>query len=278
MLRNKIYKFFIAAVFVLAFTSCGNDDLDPNSIFDDKEEVLDPDSYSYKFDKWLQVNYLLPYNLDFRYKMQDVGTDMDYNLVPAEYGNAIDLATLTNYLWFDVYSEVVDEDFLKKYGPRIIHLIGSPAYNPANGTMILGLAEGGIKVSLFRVNSIDVTDFNQLNEYYFKTMHHEFAHILHQTKTYPKEFNLISVANYEPFNWQDRADYAVASLGFTSPYASSQNREDFAETIANYITFTDAQWEEWLWIAGKGWVVEDEKGNAYCCYYRSEERRVGKEC
>lgn len=269
-MKKYIYISALVFVMVLGFSSCSKDEPDSKSIFDTEDTELDPNSASYKFDKWLEVNYLEPYNLQFRYKMQDVGTDLDYNLVPATYDKSIDLAVLSKYLWFDVYSKVVSEDFLKYYGPRIIHLIGSPAYNPANHTMILGLAEGGLKVSLFRVNSIDPSDFYQLNEYYFKTMHHEFAHILHQTKTYPKDFNLISSKYYDPQGWQDRNKNVAASLGFTSDYASSQAREDFAETIANYITMTDEQWNALLDVATRGWKqkadingdpVQDEDGN-----------------
>ncbi len=250
---KKYIQIALIGALIMGSVSCNKDELDSNSIFDTTGETLDPNSASYQLDKWLQDNYLTPYNLDFRYKMQDVGTDMDYNLVPATYAKSVDLAVLTKYLWFDVYDKIVSPEFLKAYGPRIIHLIGSPAFNPANGTMILGLAEGGLKVSLFRVNSLDETDFNMLNEYYFKTMHHEFAHILHQTKTYPREFNLISTAYYAPNDWQERDPRVVASMGFTSPYASSEAREDFAETIANYITLTDAQWTQLLDWATKDW-------------------------
>lgn len=51
--------------------------------------------------------------------------------------------------------------------------------------MVLGTAEGGMKITLYNVNDInpDQIDINLLNDYYFQTMHHEFAHILHQTKT-----------------------------------------------------------------------------------------------
>lgn len=259
--KNYILRFAICGCALFALTACGEDDLDPESIFSTEEQELDPSSASYELDKWCEDNYLKPYNLQFRYKMQDVGTDMDYNLVPATYSNAVDLAVLTKYLWFDVYGKVVSPDFLKLYGPRIIHLIGSPAYNPANGTMILGLAEGGLKVSLFRVNEMVITDFNQLNEFYFKTMHHEFAHILHQTRTYPKEFDEISVDYYDPMGWQDRNEEWCYSLGFTSNYASSEAREDFAETIANYITKTDEQWNYMLEAGEYGWQAQyDENG------------------
>lgn len=299
-------KYIFSAILLgcaAAFTAC-EDDLDPNSIFEEVSDELDPNSASYQLDKFLEDNYRAVYNLQFRYKMQDVGTDMNYNLIPATYANSVDLAVMTKFLWFDVYDKVVTSDpaFLKKYGPRIIHLIGSPAYNPANGTMILGLAEGGLKVSLFRVNEMDVTDFYTLNEFYFRTMHHEFAHILHQTKTYPQAFNQISTQFYDPMGWQDRNFDYCYSLGFTSDYASGQAREDFAETIANYITRTSSeflpanpdgtkpmgQWEEMMDHAGRGWEqlideygmpVTDEGSRkpVYACYYYYKDNIVSDE-
>lgn len=288
MFKKYIFRALLLGCVAAGFTAC-EEELDSESIFDTTEKALDPYGSTYKLDKFLDDNYRAVYNLQFRYKMQDVGTDMNYNLVPATYDNSLDLAVMTKFLWFDVYDKVVTSDpaFLKKYGPRIIHLIGSPAYNPANGTMILGLAEGGLKVSLFRVNSMDVSDFNQLNEYYFKTMHHEFAHILHQTKTYPQTFDQISTQFYDPMGWQDRnMDYCY-SLGFTSDYASGEGREDFAETIANYITMTDAQWATMLDHSTRGWEqqydednnpVEGEDGKpVFSCFYYYQNNEVSED-
>ena len=257
----KINKYIYSALIgALSFgaVSCGDDNDFTETIFPEVDETLNPESPSYKLDKYLQINYLDAYNLDFRYKMQDVGADMNYNLVPATYQASVDLAVLTKYLWFDVYDDLAGEDFLRTYGPRIIHLIGSPAFNPVNGTMILGLAEGGLKVSLFRVNYIDPEDALQLNEYYLKTMYHEFAHILHQTKTYPPEFDLISSTWYSPFTWQERDDRVCNSFGCITNYASSEDREDFAETIANYITKTDEQWAEIMRNAALNWETNGE--------------------
>ena len=269
-MKIKKYIFTFLFISVLASMASCSDDKFTDTIFPDVSDQLDPTSYTYKLDKWLKVNYLDPYNLDFKYKMEDVGTNMNYNLVPAEYGKARDLAVLTKYLWFDVYNKIAGEEFLKAYGPRIIHIVGSPAYNPTSGTEIVGLAEGGIKVTLFKVNELDETNFYQLNEYYFKTMHHEFAHILHQTKSYPTEFNLLSNGLYDANNWQSRADGVVNSLGFVTPYGSSQTREDFAETIANFIVKTDAQWARILELASRGWATPssaDDKDAIYYCYY-----------
>lgn len=245
------------ALALMILPACSEDDLGP-TIFPDVSNDADPTSYTYKFDTWVNREFRDVYNLDFKYKMEDVEADMNYNLVPATFDNARDLCLLTKYLWFDSYKELAGVDFLKQYGPRILHLIGSPAYNPNSGTEILGLAEGGLKVSLFKVNEMNLGDINQMNEYYFRTMHHEFGHILHQTKSYPVEFNLLSTGRYDDSSWQSKAIGYVASLGFITPYASSQAREDFAETIANYVTRTDDAMALIKWMAAQGWGSDNE--------------------
>lgn len=276
--KSYLSLMLLAAVALMSMPSCSEEKLG-ESIFIDEPEV-DENAYTYKLDKWLFENYKKVYNVDFRYKMQDVGTNMDYNLVPATFDNSINMAVLTKYLWFDAYNEVANDgiDFLKANGPRIIHLIGSPAYNPTTGTRILGLAEGGIKISLYQINQMRVNDFNQMNEDYFKTMHHEFAHILHQTKSYPTVFNTYSVGQYDGNNWQDRQDGVVNSLGFVTPYASSAPREDFAETMANYIVKTDAQWAHIMDLASRGWGTnssEDDLNAVYYCYYYLQNNVAG---
>jgi len=245
-----IIKILFYSLLLLSINSCIKQEDFTESIFSD-EPVLNPESETYLFDKWLYDNYLIPFNLDFRYKMQDVGSDISYNLIPATLEKSIDMAILIKYLWFDAYSKVVSEDFLKYNGPRIIHLIGSPAYNPAHGTILLGTAEGGIKVTLYRCNELSSSNIDVMNEFYFKTMHHEFAHILHQQKTFPKEFEKFTAGYYDPTGWQFRTDSEAASLGCVSPYGSSQPREDFVEVIAIYIVKTDAQWNHILDLASK---------------------------
>ncbi len=277
----KKYFKYISALALVAFaamslTSCGEKALE-DTIFPDITDELDPNSYTYQFDKWLNENYRDVYNLDFQYKLNDNETNMNYNLEPATLSNAMDLAVLAKYMWFDVYEEVTgSKEFVKMYGPRILMLVGSPAINPQTGTIIVGLAEGGIKVTLLHVNSMNPLDIYGLNSDYFHTMHHEFTHILHQTKSIPREFQLLSLGRYDAINWQDRNSGVVHSLGFVTPYASSEIREDFAETCANYITLTDSQWER-LWIeAGRGYATdgdedsEDMSNLSYYCFYYFE--------
>jgi substrate import-associated zinc metallohydrolase lipoprotein len=258
-MKRKYVFFLLTAILLVSVTSCENDDnLSQTSVFVDDPDP-DPASITYAFDRWLDTTYLIPYNIDFRYKLKDVSTDMDFNLVPTQLEKSQQLAILIKYLWFDVYGKRVDSLFLQKYGPRILALIGSAATNPSIGTEILGLAEGGIKISLFKCNEIDVKNMELMNEYIFKTMHHEFAHVLHQQKTYPKEFENLSAGWYLPGDWQHRTDSEAASVGCASPYGSSQPREDFVEIIANYIVKSDAWWTNLYILAAEPGINESKE-------------------
>ena len=242
MIRNLKYAIlysFLFMVFVPFFTSCGEDDLEDSKF---RKMTVERN----EFDNWLLANYVQPYNIDLKYQLEDIETDMSYNLVPAELDKAKEMAKLIKHLWLGAYDEVCGEVFMKQYGPRIINLIGSSAVNPDSKTEVLGTADKGLKVTLYKINSLDKTNIELLNLYYFRTMHHEFAHILHQTKNYPTEFNEISVSNYSPTGWMNRTNEQAQRMGFVGNYASSEAREDFVEVIANYLTRTDADWNEIL--------------------------------
>ena len=245
---KKYIKIVVVGILFFSVYSCNNQDSFTESIFTDVP-VLDTLAATYPFDKWLYDNYTVPYNVDFRYKLQDVSTDINYNLVPAALDKAQSLAVLVKYLWFDVYSKIGGEDFLKYNGLRIINLIGSPAINADLGTEILGTAEGGIKVTLYKCNTFSPTNIDEMNEYYFKTMHHEYGHILQQKKSPPRDFDGLSAGYYDPTGWQFRSDAAAASIGCLSPYASSEPKEDWVEVIANYIVKSDAWWKNRLAMA-----------------------------
>lgn len=259
----------------MPLSSCSEDDLGP-SIFPDSEQTLDPNSVTYQFDKWLEDNYRKPYNIQFLYKMQDISTNMNYNLVPAEYTKAQNLALLLKYLWFDAYEKVAGKDFLKENAPRMIHVIGSPSMNPTSGYETFGLSEGGVKVSLFKVNNMNINDFKAMNIYYFATMHRVYAHILHQKITYPKEFNEITNTSYDLLNWNSLDSCVVNSKGFVSKFACSETREDFAEVIAQYITMSDEDWAKTLDRASKGWYEYAlQTGSVFCSHFFFDNNKSG---
>jgi len=248
-------KYMILAAAALTFTACSEDSLDSNSIFDNKSSVVENE-----FDKWLQKNYVEPYNIEFKYRFEYKESDPKYNLAPADYDKSIALAKLTKYLWLEAYDELLGKDFLRTYAPKILNLVGSVAYN-SNGGVVLGTAEGGMKIVLYNVNSLNPDKLNMdfLNEWFFNTMHHEFAHILHQTKNYPTDFNEISKADYQSDSWVNLSDEEALAMGFVNNYASSETQEDFVQTIAFYITKSDEEWAELLEQAIV--VVTDENGD-----------------
>ena len=136
---KKIYNILLVGALIVGLASCEQEKFG-QSIFIDP--VVNTDSYTYEFDQWLYEHYTVPYNVDFRYRLDDNGTDPNYNVVPVSIGMADTIAHLALYLWYDVYDEVASEGFLKENGPRIIQLIGSAMINASQGTENLGLAEG----------------------------------------------------------------------------------------------------------------------------------------
>ena len=252
---KKVFNLVITAIFglsCLGTLSCSDEDF-TETIFDTREYPLDKTSYTFPLDTFVKKNFLEKFNMRFLYKMQDIGSDLQKNLVPCSYDKSCELAVLAKYLWYDVYEKCAGQEFLRKYSPRIIHVIGSPSYNPASGTETLGYAEGGLKISLMNANHMSIYNIEDLNEKFFKTMHHEFSHILHQTIEYPQDFRLISRSLYNPISWQETADSIAISQGFVSDYASSADREDWVETIANYIVKDSISWNNMLNSAEYDW-------------------------
>ncbi len=246
-MTNKLYALLLASVIALGFTACSSDDPDGPTIFPvDEAQNLD------QLDTWLLKNYTYPYNVEFQYKWKFIETDNKKTLVPADSAKSAKLAIIVKYLWFDAYNEVIGQSFLKENTPRQIVLIGSPGYEN-NGTMVLGTAEGGYKVTLYMVNNLTddaLRDYDYLEQYYFTTLHHEFTHILNQKKPYDSEFDKISAGDYVSVNWYQVPAATALKQGFIRNYAMVEPREDFAETMAQYITNSDETWESKLTQAG----------------------------
>ena len=250
---NTIKIFLFAAVAALTI-ACSKDDVDPNnSIFPTREENTD----STAFDKWLNKNYTEPYNIRFNYLYIDQNSDMGYNVSPADIKKSIALAKIIKHVWLDAYTELMGPDFLKQHCFREFQLIGS-AQHKNDGSIVLGFAEGGIRVNLFQVNYLDpahlyIEQTNpfasgsnfDLNRAYFHTMHHEFAHILTQLKDYSTDFRTIT-KEYHSADWVNVKDEDAGKEGYVTGYASSEYNEDFAEVFSCYVTDTDVMWQKRL--------------------------------
>ncbi len=230
-----------------ALVSCSEDDLNAESVITiDKKQAND-------FDKWLTANFVNPYNLEFKYRYEYKETDADYYTIPAELNQAIEMAHLVKYLCLESYDEVAGIDFTRNHFPKMIFTIGEWEYRN-NGTIILGTAESGKKILLTGVNYLDTYKSSPaaLNHYYFKTIHHEFTHILNQTKEYSAEFKLITGNSYVADSWsKEPFDVGYLERGFISDYAQHSDTEDFAEMMSLYVTNSKEQWDEWMAEAGE---------------------------
>lgn len=244
---NKIFFKIMAAVLVgVCMVSCSSDELDSESIF--PTGAVERNA----FDNWLVQNFTYPYNVNVTYRLEDIETDIKYTVVPADSAKAAKLTKLVKYMWFDAYDEVCGRDFLKMYSPRTIMLVGSGQYH-SEGTIVLGYATGSIKIALLNVNNLTdetLRDIETLNEWYLSTLHHEFTHILNQKVAYDKGFELISQGDYVSGDWYKEANATAYKLGFVRNYAMQEANEDFAETCADYIVYSDTKWNGILNAAG----------------------------
>nr|WP_315423899.1 putative zinc-binding metallopeptidase [uncultured Pedobacter sp.] len=246
----KLVKFYLVLfASTLMMTACNKEKLDPNSVFVDSTIERNP------LDNYIYNNYVLNYNIDILYKFVDKESDQNYNLLPASYTSSIRLTKLFKYLGFEPYDDITgSKAFIKRYFPKVINYIGEAAYRN-NGTKILGTAEGAKKITLYEVNRLTATsginaDF--LTNSYFHTIHHEFQHILNQTTEFPTSFRTISGNTYVDDLWVSNWSSAGAAIaaGFISPYASSSDKEDFAELYSFYITLSAAEFDAMLNVTG----------------------------
>lgn len=247
MKKTLLYTALVAFA-GLTLASCSEDSLSSTSVI--APTTTEPNA----FDKWITANYVTPYNIEFKYRYEDNETDMAYYNVPADSASAVKLAHIVKYACLDAYEKVAGADFLRSYFPKMLYTVGDFEYKN-NGTMILGTAEGGKKIFLAGTNYLDrfIGDRDALNTYYLKTIHHEFTHILNQTKDYTVDFKLITAKDYVTDSWSNTT-YGDPSYylthGFITAYSQHSHQEDFAEMLSTYVCNPQTQWDSWLTQAG----------------------------
>jgi substrate import-associated zinc metallohydrolase lipoprotein len=237
---NLLYLLFIT----LIYTSCKKEKLSDQSVF------VDTTLPKNALDNYIYNNYIVPYNIDILYKYVDRETDLDYNLAPATYDGSVRMTKLLLYLGIQPYDNITgNKTFMKTYFPKLLTYLGTSSIR-SNGTIVLGTAEGGRKINLYNLNNLaaNSTNISYLNKYYFHVIHHEFQHILNQTKPFPTSFATISGPNYVDDVWNTTytTDGAAIAAGFISPYASKEATEDFAELYSFYVTLSATEYTAYL--------------------------------
>lgn len=261
-MKNIIILFFLF-ILTFGFSSCrGSDDVNGKSIFEDV-----PEEEFNSFDKWLYSNFVYPYNIEILYKWKDSETSKTNEITPASLENSIKLAKLVKHVWIEAYTEEAGVLFVKKMAPKILMFIGSGSWN-SNGSVTLGTAEGGLKVTLYDVNNLTLSAAS-LNSRYFKTMHHEFGHILNQTIPFSNEFQRITESLYVGSEWTNSTFQSEAlSLGFVTHYSRFSPEEDFVELASLYVTTTQEYWDSLLSSAGAdGKAIIEQKFDYVYNYY-----------
>ena len=252
-MKKNILALSLLAAVAAGFASCSDDDLSSESV------IKRSTTTETAFDKWLYKNFVSPYNIQIQWRYEDNESDMAYYDVPADSAQSVELAHIIKYTCVEAYTQAAGIDFTRRYFPKLFSFLGEFEYENS-GNIKLGTAEGGKKIRLLGVNHLDRYKNNRayLDEYYLKTIHHEFVHIVNQTKDYPREFGKVTPNGYVNDSWSSsKYGTGFERRGFVTAYSQKEEREDIAEVVSTYIISTPAQWEAILAKA----VIKDGKGN-----------------
>lgn len=183
-------------------------------------------------DQYIQENFIDTYGVAVRYTFVDRYVDQNRRVTPPKREVVMPMLDFLTDFWVEPFIEVANgKRFFENHVPAEVIFIGSTMYN-FDGTVTLGTADAGARITLTEVNFIDEDNqdwvFRQLG-----TIYHEFAHIVHQRYNLPPNWQEISPEGItSPGSWYNYTDEEALQRGFVSPYATSSFNEDFAEFVA----------------------------------------------
>jgi substrate import-associated zinc metallohydrolase lipoprotein len=183
-------------------------------------------------DQYIQTNFTDKYGIAVRYAYVDRYIDPNKRVAPPRKELVQPMLEFLTDFWTEPFEGVTNgKVFFARYVPAEIVFIGSSIYN-TDGTVTLGTADAGARITLTEVNDINVANkdwvYRQLG-----TIYHEFAHIVHQNFNLPPNWQEISPQGYTSSgSWYNLTEEEALQRGFVSPYATSSFNEDFAETVA----------------------------------------------
>ena len=186
-------------------------------------------------DVYIQTNFLDRYGVAVRYQYVDRYVDINKRVTPPRKELVQPMLEFLTDFWIDPFVEVPNgQKFFEDHVPAEIVFIGSTIYN-ADGTVTLGTADAGARITLSEVNDIDEENLNWVFRQ-LGTIYHEFAHIMHQRYNLPPSWQQISPQGYTSLgSWYNLTDEEALQRGFVSPYGTSTFNEDFAEVVAHLL-------------------------------------------
>lgn len=226
----------LAILLVVCLASCKKDDFTPLTT---PSPGLGGDTWVYDdIDKFILDSLTTPFNVAVNYRWIPGQLDYPSAITPPDKDMVLPmLKALLNVAYLPYTQQTGSTAFLRRYLPKTLILAGSAEYLP-NGTKFLGQAEGGTSMLLYEVNIFsrlkkDSNTFKQT----MHTMHHEFAHILHQNVLYPVSFKTISTGYTG--NWYNVPSVTARQNGFITQYAQAAPDEDFVEMISTMLAGGD---------------------------------------
>ncbi len=233
---KKIFSFLLIA---LTMMSCAKEE----SLSDSFILGLGGEDYTWnEIDEWIYDNITKPYNMEVKYRWDQSELDLNRTLVPVEEDKVIPVMETILTTWISVYEEVGGADFIKSLSPKKFVLVGSPEYN--NSTITLGEAEGGRKITIYRINWFEQSDIDIIQSI-MKTVHHEFGHTMHQTVNYTTAFDEITATTYNS-SWNNVSSDEAMQKGYVSAYASANADEDFVETLSRILVYGKDWFDEYV--------------------------------
>jgi substrate import-associated zinc metallohydrolase lipoprotein len=218
-------KTYILSLLLIICWSCDNEN-DLNAPVRQVQPSDDP------LDQYIQTNFIDEYGVAVRYKFVDRYVDQTKRVTPPKREVVQPMLDFLTEFWIEPFVQVDNGDeFFRSHVPAEVIFIGSAIYND-DGTITLGTADAGARITLTEVNLVDIENrpwvFRQLG-----TIYHEFAHIVHQRYNLPPNWQEISPDGYTSSgSWYNLTDAEALQRGFVSPYATSSFNEDFAELVA----------------------------------------------
>ncbi|HFK5528158.1 TPA: substrate import-associated zinc metallohydrolase lipoprotein [Elizabethkingia anophelis] len=200
-------------------------------------------------DLWLKQNFEAPYNIEVLYRWEPQYVDYNRYMFPPSVVNVKPAMEIVKKLWIDTYSTIGGKNFVKILAPKEVVLIGGVNKN-TNGTITLGVAEGGTRIVLFQTDNViaflqDPTISTESKKsavrQFIHTIQHEYVHILNQTKPFDQKAYQAIVRNggmgqYKS-DWYSDRDTVAREKGFITAYAQSNVNEDFAEMAATMLIY-----------------------------------------
>ena len=256
-------KIYIAAVLALSLAACNNKEtLNPESVIQPRVTAQTA------LDTYIYNNFQKPYNISVTYNYIDADFEMGKYFYPPTEAKVQPMLEIVKKVWIDSYTQVAGQDFIKSVAPRQISLIGGYNMN-SDGTITLGFADSGMKITLFTVDQLDVTKHDATRQY-FHTIQHEYCHIINQRKPYSEEYGKITPSDYTA-NWYNIQLADANKKGFITPYSMLNDIEDFAEMTSGILSMSKTDWDAKVnAIPEEGRNIIRKKEEFVVSYFKSE--------